>query len=165
MSMKINLTKYQSIRMHFQKIGIVLISMLVTFLVAIGPIAKVDGFNLFPWLDIPFHIWGGFLLGMLGSRILMVFEIGIDSRCKILSIESILHKGRLEYAYRYLLYMVAFVIFWGLIWEAWEYWMYVTHRVAEWGGIFDTCKDVFDDMVGAVLAYIYNIKRINKNSE
>ena len=159
-------------RSHFKQIGVVLVSMLITFWVAMVPVAKVNGFNVLPWLDIPFHIWGGFLLGILAVRILILSEDIIDNTdhntyltSKILLLKKLLHRDRLEYEYRYLLFIVSFVIFWGVMWESWEYWMYVTHRVAEWGGVVDTCKDMFDDTVGAILAYMYNLKIINRNSE
>ena len=157
MSMTIDIEKRQIIKIQIKKIGIVLISMLVTFMIAMGPIAKVDGFNVLPWLDIPFHIWGGFLLGMLGVRIITLLESNKKYSEEILNID------RLEYAYRYLLLIVIFVMFWGFIWEAWEYWMYITHRSVSWGGVLDTCKDLFDDMVGAVLSYIFTLKKVNKN--
>ena len=155
--MKIDMEKKQIIKTQIKKICIVLISMLATFMIAMGPIAKVDGFNVLPWLDIPFHIWGGFLLGMLGVRIITLLESNIKDSDGILNID------KLEYAYKYLLLIVVFVMFWGFTWEVWEYWMYITHRSVNWGGILDTCKDLFDDMLGAVLSYIYTLKKVSKN--
>ena len=153
--MTIDIEKRQIIKIQIKKIGIVLISMLVTFMIAMGPIAKVDGFNVLPWLDIPFHIWGGFLLGILGANILVILE-SLTPNISTFNISK--NKYRLEYAYRYLLLIIIFVIFWGVIWEIWEYWMYITKRTNEWGGVFDTCKDIFDDMIGAVIAYLYTNK-------
>ncbi len=144
-------------KIHLQKIGFVLILLLITFVIAMGPVAKVDGFNVFPWLDIPFHIWGGFLLGILGLRIILIYELWSGNQ---------LAKRRgMDKAYRFCLYITAFVFFFGLVWEAWEFYMYISHRWAEWGGLVDTCKDLFDDIVGAVLAFMYSSKIINRGNE
>lgn len=154
-----NTPEYLNMRMkkHLQKIGFVLISLLVTFLIAMGPIAKVDGFNVFPWLDIPFHIWGGFLLGLLALRLILIFEIYTDNK--------IAKRKSMDKMYRFCIYMTAFVFFFGLVWEAWEFYMYMSHRWSDWGGITDTVKDLFNDIVGGVLALIYNMKIINRNDE
>ena len=104
---------------HLQKIGFVLISLLVTFLIAMGPIAKVDGFNVFPWLDIPFHIWGGFLLGLLALRLILIFEIYTDNK--------IAKRKSMDKMYRFCIYMTAFVFFFGLV-------------LAEQHGLESVCK-------------------------
>ena len=144
---------------HLQKIGFVLILMLITFWIAMVPIARVDGFNVFPWLDIPFHLWGGFLLGLIATRVIYLLENNRYNGRKFIK------RGNSDYAFKFLRFIMVFVFIFGLFWEVWEYWMYVSGHVPKWGGVMDTIKDLFDDLVGGVIAYQYNIKTINKNSE
>ena len=148
---------YMRMKKYIQDIGFVLILLLITFMIAMGPVAKVDGFNVFPWLDIPFHIWGGFLLGLLGLRFILIYELW--------SGDLLAKRKGMDKSYRFCIYMTAFVFFFGLVWEAWELWMYISHRWSDWGGVIDTIKDIFDDIIGAVLAFIYSLKIINRKSE
>lgn len=127
--------------------------MLITFWVAMVPLQKMNAFNVLPWLDIPFHIWGGYLLGVLAANLLFVYEQS-----------SNIKKVKADNTFRHLKMIVIFVFVFGALWELWEYYMYITQQVPEWGGVGDTIKDMFDDLVGAVLAYISYNKIINRKS-
>ena len=142
---------------HLQRIGFVFISLLITFLITMGPLQKVDAFNVLPWLDIPFHIWGGLLLGLLAVNLIFIIDI--------LRGGKFLLKGKSDHAIKFMIFVISFVLFWGLVWEAWEFYMYISHHFIKWGGPLDTIKDLFDDIVGGILAYLYYIKVINKNSK
>ena len=93
------------------------------------------------WLDIPMHILGGFLFSLLFLSFLEYFSSNGKVNSKIQKNKKVL---------------LLFVFFIGLVWEIYEYSMYVYFNY-DWGGIYDTIKDLCDDMLGALIGlYLYN---------
>lgn len=82
-----------------------------------------------PWLDIPMHIWGGFLFGSL-------FIFCSDFKNSKSSWVLIL--------------LFVFII--GFVWEVYEY-IHDIYYVVQWGGWLDTIKDLCDDLIGGAIAY------------
>ena len=95
------------------------------------------------WLDIPMHILGGFLFGLLS----------IDMY-RYMAHEN----NKLNFNLKLNLYHVLFFVFSiGVLWEIYEYIMGV-YGIYLWGGPIDTVKDIFDDLIGAAIAYHFNIR-------
>lgn len=88
------------------------------------------------WLDIPMHILGGALVALLA---LSIFKY----QNKEISFVKI----------------AIFVIVVGILWEIYEYSMYYFFNY-DWNGVFDTAKDLFDDLIGASLVYLFNKKSV-----
>ncbi len=89
------------------------------------------------WLDIPMHILGGALFALLFVNLSTYFKLKLEVKS-----------------------LLIFVFFVGLVWEVYEYSMYVYFNY-DWGGMYDSIKDLFDDMLGASIALYIN----NKNSK
>lgn len=100
---------------------------------------KYDFYYIVPWIDIPMHIFGGFLIGL--------FFIIFNKKEKY--IESFF-------------YIFLAVISVGIIWEVYEYISDLTN-IREWKGLVDTVKDLLNDVFGAFISYTL-FKYINKNS-
>ncbi len=118
------------------KIFLVLILILATQIFSELFLVPNDMYYIIPWLDIPMHIWGGFLFGLL-----FIFYIDYKNRGKLFYKQNIL-------------YIFAFVFVIGLAWELYEYINDVVNY-RDWRGILDTVKDLFDDIFGSFLAYIF----------
>jgi hypothetical protein len=82
------------------------------------------------WLDIPMHILGGFGVAALTNAILV-------------------YRG-MKSTYWKLFFAYLFV---ALVWELYEYGNSIV-GTAQWGGVLDTLKDLFDGAVGASVAYL-----------
>jgi Na+/glutamate symporter len=139
-----------------------------------------DRLNLYyelPWLDIPMHIWGGFLFGVLFCVFTVVtkqrFLFGgsceknsdkVNFACFREQIKSGHEKIKNEISTKVLfLNILFFVICIGVAWEIYEYLLGLAH-IKVWGGWFDTIKDLFDDSIGAYIAYrIYKKEILNSS--
>lgn len=88
------------------------------------------------WLDIPMHIWGGFLLAMLASSYYV-------------------YKHRDLSFYKLLLYI--FIIAVG-----WEMFELIRHYLSddELGTLNNNIKDVFNGLIGAIIYFYY--KHVDK---
>lgn len=118
------------------KIFSVLVLILATQIFSELLLVPNDMYYIIPWLDIPMHIWGGFLFGLL-----FIFYTDYKNR------------GKLFYKYN-ILHIFAFVFIIGIAWELYEYINDVVNY-RDWRGILDTVKDLFDDILGSFLAYIF----------
>ena len=117
------------------KIFSVLVLILATQIFSELLLVPNDMYYIIPWLDIPMHIWGGFLFGLL-----FIFYADYKNRDKLFYKHNILH-------------IFAFVFIIGIAWELYEYINDVVNY-RDWRGILDTVKDLFDDILGSFLAYI-----------
>ncbi len=90
-----------------------------------------DLFFYHPWIDIPFHIAGGFLLALLFGLILLIRQ------------ERVLN--RITYYW-----IVWFAMIIGVIWEYYEY----IFKLQDTRGnlLIDTIADIGNDFIGALLA-------------
>lgn len=118
------------------KIFSVLVLILATQIFSELLLVPNDMYYIIPWLDIPMHIWGGFLFGLL-----FIFYTDYKNR------------GKLFYKYN-ILHIFASVFIIGIAWELYEYINDVVNY-RDWRGILDTVKDLFDDILGSFLAYIF----------
>lgn len=99
----------------------------------------------YAWIDIPFHIMGGFGVGLAGIALLrMVF-----------SKEKYLNSPQF-------LYTILLTLFVGAVWEVTE--AYFDVSVLFGGNFwFDTVKDLLMDTLGGILSYIcFHPKTINR---
>lgn len=129
--------KYKNIfNIKSAKVLLVLLLILATQVFSELFLVPNDMYYIIPWLDIPMHIWGGFLFGCL-----YIFYFNFKNSDKLFS-----------YFNLKLTHVLAFVLLIGLIWEVYEYANdLVSYR--EWRGVIDTIKDLFDDMLGGAIAY------------
>lgn len=84
------------------------------------------------WLDIPMHIFGGLAFALLFISVLNLK----NKKVKFLEI-------------------VLFVMIVGILWEIYEYAIHI-YLGKDWNGVLDTIKDLFDDLLGATLVYLFN---------
>jgi len=89
-------------------------------------------YYILPYLDIPMHIFGGFAIGFMVISILEHFS-NLNIKVTLLNI------------------LIA-VLFVGIIWEVYEY-IYDILEIRMWGGMSDTIKDLFDDLIGAAISF------------
>ncbi len=123
-----------------RKILVTLFAILSTFLISNFLFEKINLYYELWWLDIPMHIFGGFLFALL----FIYFSIYKKSSSKYLSIN---YKN-----------ILLFVLFIGVIWEVYEY-LHDIMRDQVWRGWTDTIKDLCNDMFGASIAYIIKRKK------
>lgn len=99
-----------------------------------------------PWMDIPIHISGGAFIALLA---IYLFEERLHL------IEFAEHSWIVKYAM-----VLGFVALMGIAMEFYEYFTqaYLQHAVilgcAEPGGLFDTLKDLADDLIGGTLTLL-----------
>jgi hypothetical protein len=87
------------------------------------------------WLDIPMHILGGFGVASLVGAVLH-------------------YKGqKVSYKRLFLGYIIV-----AVVWEIYEY-VHALPTLIEWGGWFDTVKDLVDGAIGMSIAYLFVKKR------
>ena len=106
-------------------------------------LVKNSLYYIFPWLDIPMHIWGGFLIGIL-------YYCYSDYSMR---------DGETTEADVKLIDLLVFVVLIGVLWELYEYVSDIYH-IRDWGGFVDTFKDICDDIIGGLIAY--GVTRSNK---
>ena len=90
------------------------------------------------WLDIPMHLAGGFLVGASYLWYLKIRDKALGG----------------------LLMFSGVVLTVGLLWESHEflydlYFKHSTFMISTLAGRFDTLKDLADDLLGGVLAYVW----------
>lgn len=102
-----------------------------TFLVSEYIFVPANLYYELPWLDIPMHILGGFLIGSLSVNLLK-----IQDKSKLISRTHV----------------IAYVLCVAIIWEASEYFKGVVDYTT-WFGRLDTVKDLVNGTIGALLAY------------
>jgi hypothetical protein len=101
------------------------------------------------WLDIPMHLAGGFLIGML--TLLYVERHRVEHFSRLIFLEKF-----------FLVLGVAALI--GIFWEFYEFFMdvfFLKHQLALYLtqlGAVDTMKDLADDLMGALLAFLVAAK-------
>ncbi|MDQ5957134.1 MAG: hypothetical protein QG614_109 [Patescibacteria group bacterium] len=123
------------------KIFAVLFLILLTQVFSEFFLVKNNLYYLIPWIDIPMHMLGGFLFGVL-------FIISIDY------LEQKYNKVFIKNSYKNIILLVLII---GVVWEVYEYCNYI-FRDFVWGGWLDTFKDLLDDLLGAGAGY-FLIKR------
>lgn len=95
-----------------------------------------------PWLDIPMHLLGGFIIALIS--IYALSKIGwfeINKSNTFISLAAVL----------------ALTLIVGLTWELWELFAGFSDRLVDLG---DTILDIVMDIIGAISAYAYNRKQI-----
>lgn len=108
----------------------ILFWMAATFLVSEYILVPANLYYELWWLDIPMHIWGGFLIGSLSISLLR-----LQNKSSLISVHHVL----------------AYVLFVAIIWEVAEYFKGVVDYT-EMFGWFDTVKDLVDGALGGYLA-------------
>lgn len=119
---------------------------IMTFWIATVPLNVINAYDVLWWLDIPSHIWGGFIFANIAYAIL---------------IGNLSSKGMVDYnsntsdkyydIKRVSMYIFIFVIIVGIVWEIYEYGMYYYGYAVKWGGWADTVIDVGNDILGATI--------------
>lgn len=109
----------------------VLFAMAATFLISEYILVPANLYYELWWLDIPMHIWGGFLIGSLSLNLLK-----IQNKTSLISLAHVL----------------AYVFFVACIWEVAEYFKGVVDYTQIFGW-FDTVKDMFDGLLGGYIAF------------
>lgn len=96
----------------------------------------------YKWLDIPMHLFGGFVVALLGVCLL-----------------SFLHK-KIEKSIFFIL-VVLFVLVVGLSWEVFELFMNIVYhiRTIDLANIYDTIFDLINDVIGAVVVLYFAYKK------
>ncbi|MDO8492393.1 MAG: hypothetical protein Q7S34_02015 [bacterium] len=115
---------------------------LLALLIAVLYIAGIyfSLFWLLPWFDIPMHILGGFWVSLAVLAIWFSFKKSIPEN-KI---------------FFFILILATLIV--GIFWEIFEYYFDIAFPGKE-GYLYDTIKDLFDDLVGATLAFYYLKKK------
>ena len=99
------------------------------------------------WFDIPMHIMGGMFIALL------FFYVFTDRAPRLIDPAAMRPWVLCALA-------IGFVAFIGVLWEFYEYAaeVFIQHQFtfacAAPGGLFDTLKDLFDDLVGGTLAIL-----------
>lgn len=118
-------------------------SALFVFIIIIFVANLAGSFGLYwtwAWFDIPMHVLGGAWIALLGAYILGV-------RTKIVQFQELTPLARF-------IFILGFVAIVGIGWEIFEYLvdaLFVSKSLilARPGDLFDSLKDLFDDLVGA----------------
>jgi len=94
-----------------------------------------DLFFFHPWLDIPLHITGGFILALV-SLLVMLMKVPDEERGSLSS--------------RQIFWAIYITLVVGVFWEYYEYWfkLYETNVHLT----IDTLSDIGNDFIGGVLA-------------
>lgn len=119
------------------KVGIVVLFIVLTQTFSELFLVKNNIYYIISWLDIPMHIFGGFLFGLF-----YVYW----TRYK--------HKNSNKDSY---VNTLIFVLIVGVLWEIYEYYNFL-YRGFVWGGAIDTIKDLFNDLLGASIAFFITKK-------
>lgn len=128
-------------KINYLKLVLYCLIAIVTFWIATIPLGKINAFDVLWWLDIPFHIFGGFIFANIGVAIInpeqgiFNFEVQNEKRAIAATVYNIF----------------IFVLLIGIVWEIYEYSMYYYGYVIKWGGLSDTIQDVGNDMLGALI--------------
>lgn len=129
-----------------QKTFTLLISVYV-FFITLYFLALINKLFFFIWwYDIPLHILGGLWIGLT-------------------SIAVVLYSGhfRLRFTEHKLFFVIMVsVITLGVFWEFFEYAAGISF--ASGGYVLDTIKDLFDDLLGGIIAYIYFMRHFKEIS-
>lgn len=125
------LNKYTKSYKELNKIKIlfILFSIFLTYFISKNIFEPFNFYYDYKWLDIPMHMLGGFLFANL-------------------FLETINNK---YINFRNLLFFTLFI---GISWELLEYALDITN-LKSFVGWFDTFKDLFDDILGAYLAFLF----------
>lgn len=102
-----------------------------TFLVSEYVFVPTNLYYELPWLDIPMHILGGFLIGGLSIHLLR-----FQNKSKLVTVTHVL----------------AYVVFVAIIWEISEYLKGVIDYDS-FSDYFDTFTDMINGIIGGLLAY------------
>lgn len=114
---------------NYYKVFLILITIFLTYYVSKNILEPLNFYDEYKWLDIPMHVLGSFLFANL-----------------FLSIVSSRHIN-----FRNILYFILFI---GISWEILEYASDIIN-LKSFVGWIDTFKDLFDDIFGAYLAFIF----------
>ena len=117
---------------------------LIIFIWAVNTLANQFHLYFFLWwFDIPMHIMGGLWVAL--TSMVIYYHLGWIHR----------HDRSLSFV---VTAMLATTLVIGIFWEVFEF--SVEHFVKlNDNGVFDTLKDLLDDMIGAALASVIFIKR------
>lgn len=108
-----------------------LFALALTFIVSEYVFVPTNLYYELPWLDIPMHILGGFLIAALSVNLLKV-----QNKSRLISVTHV----------------TAYVIFVAIIWEISEY----MRGVIDYNSLsdyFDTVTDLINGVIGGLLAY------------
>ncbi len=112
-----------------------------TFWIATVPLNTLNAFDVLWWLDIPFHIFGGFIFANIGYALLY------NNLSSPTDVATVLNKNNQKISFC----IFVFVLIVGIVWEIYEFAMYYYGYVVKWGGAADTMIDVGNDILGAVI--------------
>ena len=112
----------------------------VGFLLAFAQflIAYMNWYEVYPWADIPMHIFGGFVVGLMWVWVLQVWKKPV---------------GKVE-----IMSILGFVLLGGLAWELFEIfcWKFLSHYLdfarAYVPDVVDLTADLVNDTIGGLLA-------------
>lgn len=110
-------------------IFIILLCIFLTYYISEKILIPFNFYIEYKWLDIPVHIFGAFLFTNLFINII---------KSKYINFRNIL----------------IFILFVGVGWELLEYVKDVIN-LSNFPGWLDTFKDLFDDMLGAYIAFLF----------
>lgn len=96
-------------------------------------------FYFYPYLDIPFHLAGGYVATLWTLAILSFYAITSS------------HK-------HFLLLFCTGIFAISIGWEVFEYILDLTIRSHWYGGILDTLGDLINDAIGATLSWYFLVK-------
>lgn len=113
---------------NYYKVFFILICIFLTYYVSKNIFEPLNFYFEYKWLDIPMHILGGFLFTNLFINL---------SNNKNVNFRNIL----------------IFILFIGISWEILEYALDIIN-LKSFVGWFDTIKDLFDDIIGAYIAFV-----------
>ncbi len=116
---------------------------LILFIWGVNAFAEeVHLYYLLWWFDIPMHMLGGMWVAL--TSLVVYYHLGF-------------HRHDRSTAFVVTAMLAATLVI-GILWEVFEY--SVEHFVKlNDNGVFDTLKDLMDDMIGAVIASVIFIKK------
>lgn len=136
------------------RLDLILFALIAAIFVAHSTAVSLSWYFVYPWIDIPMHIICGFWTGLLFMYLFL-------ERQRVLSADI----GFINLAFLCL----GFVAFIGVGWEFYEYFssVFLLQQMPFGGSApgahFDTLKDLFDDLLGGLLAmtsyYLLKLRR------
>jgi hypothetical protein len=139
------------------KLSLLIISTLFIILLIHIPATIYLWYYTFWWIDTPMHLLGGFFVGLLFFYLIKKFEI-------INLIDQNNHKNN----FTLIIFAISFGALIGILWEFYEFGIdvLILKKYPYYNAfgyiLFDTLKDLFNDLVGALWAGIIYIKIIKK---
>jgi len=137
------------IRFRFAFFSIALVMAVHVFVLATGVYSQM------PWFDVPMHFFGGYVMALLGLACYGWLQGFVDIKPKSTQKLSILAPLLIE-----IVFVLGFVMIIGVAWEWYEFLFdqFVGFFVEKFGvaqtSLADTMNDLFNDLVGALTAWM-----------